>query len=359
MSSAPTPGSRCRALTTGSVEAGLQAREPAERPEARLSWREKVSTLVAKRAEGQPSVPETVLEPDVVDLIAKIERLVVEVAPPDSKRRLHPTVSATRKLMRRCARDEWPSRFNRIRRREPLPEPAFIAEVGTGSIDRATQLLQAFVDAVLGLGGSLVTDRGDVVGVVLLGEPHGLRLRERLERHREAGRTGSAVTELWRPTGVLELHLEEWLGGELLAKWADDSNVRLEERLCEVLESIAKLAQATRMRNNAVRRAAEQKQREREERERVARKAERARHRAAVLQEFAERHDAYVKVRRMLAECEHDGSSSEGAQEWFRAALAAAEAMNVMSGGAEALRDRVEKRIDERMGGWHFYEWGR
>ncbi len=61
-----------------------------------LQWREKVSTLVAKHAEGVQAVPETVLEPDVVDLIANIERLVIEVPPPNSKRRLHRTVSATR-----------------------------------------------------------------------------------------------------------------------------------------------------------------------------------------------------------------------------------------------------------------------
>ncbi len=226
------------------------------------------------------------------------------------------------------------------------------------SVDRAAQRLQAFVDAVLGLGGSLVTDRGDVVGVVLLGEPHGLRLRERLERHREVTESEASVAEMWRPTGILELHLEEWLGGELLAKWSDDPSARLEGRLREVLVSFAKLAQATRTRQAALRRAAEQKQREREERERVARKAERARHRAAVLQEFAERHDAYVKVRRMVAECEHDGSSSEGEWEWLQVAQAAVETLNVLQGGLDLLREGVEKRIDERMRGWHFHEWG-
>ncbi len=261
--------------------------------------------------------------------------------------------------MRSHSRDEWPSRFNRIRRRDPFPDPVFMAEVGKGSIDRATQLLQTFVDAVVDLRGNLLADRGDLVGVVLLGEPHGLRLRERLERHREASGTGEVVAEVWRPTGILELHLEVWPSGELLAKWSDDPNARLEQRLREVLVSFAKLAQATRTRNTAVRRAAEQKQRERDERERVAREAERTRHRAAVLQELAERHDAYLKVKRMLAACDDEGRSSEGAREWLRAMQVAAETLNILHAGLDSLREAVEKRVDEKMRGWHFYEWGR
>ena len=324
-----------------------------------LHWREKVSTLLERRVAGAPAVPETVPDPDVVELIARIERLEIDVARPDSKRRLHPTVSATRNLMRQHSRDEWPSRFNRIRRREPFPEPAFIAEVGTGSIDRATQLLQAFVDNLVGLGGTVVADAGNAVGVKLLGELHGIRLRERLERHREVVEGADAPVERWRPTGVFELHLEEWPHGELLAKWSDDPKAPLERQLRDVFASLAKQVQATRNRLAAARHAEQQRQREKAERERVARDAERARHRVTVLKELAEGHDAYVKVKRMLADCQPDGSSSEEGHEWLRAAEAASETLNVLRGGVDALRDRVEKRIDERMQGWHFYEWGR
>lgn len=137
---------------------------------------------MAKRAGGVFEGSERVLEPNVVEHIAKIQRLEIGVAPSDPKRRFPPNFSGMRRLMRRCARDDWPSRLNRIRRRERFLEPAFIAEVGTGPVARATQLLQAFVDAVFDLGGSLVSNRGDVGGVVLLGEPHRLRLRERIER---------------------------------------------------------------------------------------------------------------------------------------------------------------------------------
>ncbi|MFO1053956.1 MAG: hypothetical protein U1F36_17200 [Planctomycetota bacterium] len=193
----------------------------------------------------------------------------------------------------------------------------------------------------------------------LLGELHGVRLREHLERHREATESGDALVERWRPTGVFELHLEEWPHGELLAKRSDDPHAPLEQQLRDVFASLARQVQATRNRHAATRQAEQETQREKAERERVARDAERARHRAVVLKELAEEHDAYVKVKRMLADCRQDGSSSEGGQEWLRAAEAASETLNVLRGGVDALRDRVEKRIDERMQGWHFYEWGR
>lgn len=320
-----------------------------------LDWREEVAVLMSKQRAGVPAVPEFVLDADVVELIAAVDRLAIQVAQPDSRRKLHPAVKATRGLMRRHARDQWPSRFNRIRRREPFSEPVFVAEVGKASVGRATQLLQALVDAVLGLGGSINVEHGDVVGVVLLGELHRFRLRERLKRHREDANNRNVVADIWRPVGILELHLEEWPNGELLAKWSDEP-VSLEQQLPGILGSFAKLAQKTRSRNVARRNAEEQRQREKKARRSVAEDAERARHRAGALTGLAEEHDAYIKVRRLLLACEHDGPMSEEAQAWLRVAKAAAESLNVLAGGVGSLRDSVEKRIDEKMRSWCYYD---
>ena len=339
----------------------LKKRRAGERVNVRglaqgLDWRDEVAVLMSKQRAGVPAVPEFVLDADVVELIAAVDRLAIQVAPPDSKRKLHPAVKATRALMRRHARDQWPSRFNRIKRREPYPEPVFVAEVGKASVGRATQLLQALVDAVLALGGSIDVSRGDVVGVVLLGELHRFRIRERLVRHRETDDSGNVVAEVWRPTGILELHLEEWSDSTLLSKWEDGSEP-LELKLPAILVSFAKLAQKTRSRNTARRQAEEQKQREKEARRKVAEDAERARHRAGALTGLAEEYDTYIKVRRLLLACEHDGPMSEDAEAWLRSAKNAAESLNVLAGGVGSLRDSVEKRIDEKMRSWHYYDW--
>jgi len=108
-----------------------------------------------------------------------------------------------------------------------------------------------------------------------------------------------------------------------LTKWSDGS-AELEQQLPAILVMFAKCAQKTRTRNTALQLAKEQKQREYDERRRAAREAERARHRAGVLRGFAEEHDGYVKVRRLLLACESDGPVSEDARAWLRAAQVAA-----------------------------------
>ena len=317
---------------------------------------EKVAFLVEKRRRGESAIPAIAPEQDIEDLIDVISRLEIEVAPADSTRRLHQVVAATRRLMRKQARDEWPTRFNRIRRRGQFEEPVFIAEVGRLSVGRAAQLLDALVRAVLDLGGGIDVGRGDVAAVALLGELHRFRLRERLQRQRSVTEDGAAK-ERWLPTGQLELHLELWPSGDVVTKWSDGSAGSLESQLRQVLVALVRQVQVTRAKNNEVRRAEEQRRLAREERRRRAEDVERAKHRVGVLRECAERHGASVTMRRLLSACRSDGPLPIDVEQWLVLAERAAHELDPISGGVAALRDQVEKQIDEKMRGWHYYDW--
>lgn len=289
------------------------------------------------------------------DLIAVIDELEIEFRSPDSKARLHPVVAATRRVMKKTARDQWPTRFNRIRRRSSFAEPVFVAEVGVESVVRTAHLLQGLVEAVRNLGGDVDASRGDVACIELLGVLHRVRVRERLKRHREAAESGETVRECWRPTGVLELHVESWLGGDLLEKWTD-RRAPLEDQMREILVGLVRVAQVTRAEHRARQLAEEQAKREREERRREAEEAERHKHRGKALLEVAQQHAAWSTVARLLHGFRGGGALPGDLEHWLFRAEAAAQELNPLADGVASLRDAVEKRVDEQMRGWHYYD---
>ena len=180
------------------------------------------------------------LDADIRGALASVATMQpFELAAPDSRRRLLPEIAATRRVARKSAKDEWPTRFNRIRRQAAFPEPAFLVEVGTGSVGRIAQLLQTIAKTVIGLGGELATDRTQRVGIRLLDELHTLRIRERLKRHLLDPAAGEKDERscVWRATGILELHLESRGSGESIRKWIDGPKGTLEEQLGDFFAS--------------------------------------------------------------------------------------------------------------------------